>query len=309
MTSAGRACAILVLGAAAVCCSAGSSDDDADVYGPGGSGGGLGGTFDPTGGSSAGGGSATCSDAAQLVYVLSDANVLYSFRPVERAFTPIGTLGCQTNMLPNSMAIDRHAVAWVNYVGTSGLADSEGALFKVSTVDASCEPAPSVTLPAGWFRVGMGFATNGSDTEDETLYVTSISPGGSLGRIDPESGSLVPIGGFGGSFAGQNAELTGTGDARLFGFFTSTPVEVAELDRATGATLSSDALPTVEVPTAWAFSFWGGDFYLYTAQLGASRVNRFRPNDGSVDTAYVSDVGFTIVGAGVSTCAPLEPPK
>lgn len=307
-----RSWAGVVLGAVLVCCSAGSGDDDADVYtDDDGAGGGLGGGFDPTGGSSAGGMAADgCSDAARLIYVLSDANELYGFQPLERQFTKIGTLGCQTSMQPNSMAIDRDAVAWVNYVGTDGFTDDEGALYKVSTSDASCEAAPAVTLPFGWYRVGMGFATDGPDTEDETLFVTSISPGGSLGRIDMQSSALVPVGAFGGQFSDQNAELTGTGDARLFGFFTSTPVAVAEIDRATGAAISSTSLPEVEVPTAWAFSFWGGDFYLYTAQLaGSSRVNRYRPSDGSVDTAYMENLGFVIVGAGVSTCAPLEPPK
>jgi hypothetical protein len=31
--------------------------------------------------------------------------------------------------------------------------------------------------------------------------------------------------------------------------------------------------------------------------------------DGSTDAAYMTNLGFTIVGAGVSTCAPVEPPK
>ncbi|MCA9621766.1 MAG: hypothetical protein KC731_22235, partial [Myxococcales bacterium] len=167
--------------------------------------------------------------------------------------------------------------------------------------------APVVTLPAGWYRIGMGYSTDGANTDAETLYVTSISQSSGLGKID--GGTLVPIGSFGGAFAGLNAELTGTGDGRLFAFFVGTPVQVAELDPASGAVTGATPLNTVEIPNAWAFSFWGGDFYLYTASLADSRVNRFRPADGSVDTAYVTNVGFRIVGAGVSTCAPLTPPK
>lgn len=293
-------------------CSA-TGDDDGNVSDLDDDGSGAGGNFggfNPTGGSSAGGGNPDdCSDAARLIYVLSDANELYSFQPLERVFTKIGDLSCPTSMDPNSMAIDRDAVAWVNYVGNNGIADDSGALFKVSTADASCEPAPAVTMPNGWYRVGMGFATDASDSDAETLFVTSITPGGSLGRIDQNQATVVSVGPFTGDFAGQNAELTGTGDARLYGFFTSVPVEVAELDKATGAILSSTALPEVEVPLAWAFSFWGGDFYLYTAQAGQSRVNRYRPSDGSVDTSYMVNIGFRIVGAGVSTCAPVSPPN
>src|SRR4051794_28714924 len=64
-----------------------------------------------------------CSDAARLVYVLTDANELYSFQPADRRFTRIGTLGCRTNLQPNSMAVDRSATAWVNYVDTDAFGD------------------------------------------------------------------------------------------------------------------------------------------------------------------------------------------
>lgn len=292
-----------------VACAAASSnefdgdDDDDTSTGTGGTGGGI-----HLGGYSSGGGPEDgCSEKAKLIYVLSDANELYSFKPDDKLFTKIGTLGCNTTMSPNSMAVDRDAVAWVNYVESGYLGDDAGVIYQVSTDDASCEPAPSVTLPAGWYRIGMGYSTDGEYTDAETLFVTSIGLAGGLGRIDGTS--LAPIGEFGGAFAGQTAELTGTGDGRLYGFFTSTPVEVGEIDKAGAQVVSSTPLPTVQVPTAWAFSFWGGDFYLYTATSGDSTVNRYRPLDGSVDTAYMTNIGFRIVGAGVSTCAPLQPPR
>jgi hypothetical protein len=63
----------------------------------------------------------------------------------------------------------------------------------------------------------------------------------------------------------------------------------------------------VDIGSAWAFAFWGGDFWLFTAPGVASRVDRYRPSDGSTVTMK-SNVGFNIVGAGVSTCAPLTSP-
>lgn len=262
-----------------------------------------------------------CSEAAKLIYVLSDANDLYSFQPDQKAFKKIGPLGCQTAMQPNSMAVDREANAWVNYVQSDPLGggDTAGTVFKVSTANASCQPT-SIALDFGWYRLGMGFSADVADGAAETLFVTGTgdplggaSPG--LGSIDFNANNVKPIGQFTGSLSGQNAELTGTGDARLFGFFTTTPVRVAELDKGSGAILSNKALNGVETPSAWAFSFWGGDFYLYTAPdptLEPSRttnVTRYRPSDGSIDTAYMTNIGFRIVGAGVSTCAPIAPPK
>jgi hypothetical protein len=217
-------------------------------------------------------------------------------------------------MKPNSMAVDRNAVAWVNYVQSSNLGtDAAGAIFKVNTADASCEATAAVVLPNGWYRLGMGFSTDLKKGTAETLFVAgtgsgmSTSPG--LGRIDMGTSTLAPIGQFTGGLSGESGELTGTGDARLFGFFTTSPVQVAEIDKGSGGVLASSSLSQVQTPSAWAFSFWGGDFFLYTATSGDSNVTRYRPSDGSTETTYMTNIGFRIVGAGVSTCAPTEIPK
>ena len=78
--------------------------------------------------------------------------------------------------------------------------------------------------------------------------------------------------------------------ARLFGFFTSAPVTVAEIDKASGATSNAATMTGVEVPAAWAFSFWGGDFYLYTSDgLSNSKVVHYAPGPNTVDLSYVPD--------------------
>jgi hypothetical protein len=123
---------------------------------------------------------------------------------------------------------------------------------------------------------------------------------------------MAPIGQFTGGLTGQSGELTGTGDARLFGFFTTTPVQLAEINKSNGSILSTKELANVETPIAWAFSFWGGDFYLYTAPDDPSRttnVTWYQPASGTTDPYYMTNIGFRIVGAGVSTCAPIAPPK
>lgn len=324
-----------VLGCAAIVAVACSSNNTNSGFGTGGPGGGGGGGGGGDGGLFGGGGDGGrfgddgggnqngCSgQAANFVYVLSQENDLYSFKPDKKQFTKIGHLGCATQWQPNSMAIDRNAVAWVNYVQadpTAGM-DSAGGIFKVSTKDASCEPGPAIQLPPGWFRLGMGYSTDGANTTNETLYVaaTASGQGGSsqgLGKINFAAKSVAPIGPFTGSLAGQSGELTGTGDGRLFGFFTTTPVQVAEVDKPSGAIKSSKQLAQVETPAAWAFSFWGGKFYLYTAPdptlqpNRTSNVTEYDPTNGSANPSYMTNVGFRIVGAGVSTCAPVTPPQ
>jgi hypothetical protein len=273
-----------------------------------------------SGGSDTDGGDGCSGQAADFVYVLSAENDLYSFAPDEKLFTKIGPLTCQTSMQPNSMAVDRNAVAYVNYVQsdpTTG-ADTAGAIFQVSTQDASCSSGQIMSLPNGWYRVGMGYSSNNAGSSAETLYVAgvgdTVSGGGTgLGLVDFGKNTVGPIGPFTGTLAGQNAELTGTGDGRLFGFFTTSPVRVAQIDKTNGSTQAPVTMTGVQTPNDWAFSFWGGHFYLYTSQGqgtgNGSDVTDYDPTTGSVNTTFMTGIGFDIVGAGVSTCAPVTAPQ
>ena len=103
------------------------------------------------------------------------------------------------------------------------------------------------------------------------------------------------------------ADATGTG-WKLFGFFRSAPVTVAEIDK-TNAKILASGTPQVTIGTAWAFSFWGGQFWLFTAGFmpANSKVDRFDLQSGMTTTA-IADIGFRVVGSGVSTCAPVEIP-
>jgi hypothetical protein len=307
--------------AVAIACSGASNKQDGFAADDGGSSGGSGsgsgggsggsssGSFgDGGGGGSSSGGSDCTGQAADYVYVLSAENDLYSFAPNNKAFKKIGPLGCSTSLSPNSMAVDRSATAYVNYVADD---DSTGQIFQVSTVDASCT-GPIMTMPSGWERVGMGYSTNNAGSTAETLYVAGVGAGTGtgigLGLVDFGIGTVGPIGPFTGPLAGQNAELTGTGDGRLYGFFTSQPVEVAEITKTNGSTQTPVVMTGLKPPNDWAFSFWGGDFYLYTSQGqgtgNGSNVTDYNPTTGTVNTTFMTAIGFDIVGAGVSTCAP-----
>jgi hypothetical protein len=103
-------------------------------------------------------------------------------------------------------------------------------------------------------------------------------------------------------------ELTGTGDAKLWAFYPDTsPPLVAQLDKSTGTELSRLPLPALAgMPTAWAFAFWGGDFWIFLERGTdpSTSVYRVRGQDGSFSTA-IANTGRSIVGAGVSTCAPI----
>lgn len=282
-----------------------SSGSGAGNAGTGGEGGlGIGGSLGV--GGNVGGGSPGCAAATQLVYVMTNGGAIWSFDPPSKKFSFVANLDCPSSGSPNSMAIDRNLVAWVNYYDSS----SSGALYTFDlNTKSGCKQA--VQLSNGFGQVGMGFSTNTADGSDETLFIAGIGAG-TLARIDMASKAVVPIGAFNGdaNLAGQSAELTGTGDAKLYGYFTTFPeVRVAEIDKGSAKILSDKALSNFAPPSSWAFSFWGGDFYLYTSDgFNNSKVVHYSPANNGVDLGYVPDTGMVIVGAGVSTCAPIKPP-
>jgi hypothetical protein len=263
-----------------------------------------------------------CGPEAKLIYVLDDIEVLHSFDPSllpsPSAFQTIGPINCAAAFgggawgAANSMAIDHLAVAWVT--------DHAGHLGRVSTTDGSCTPTTYRPGQAGidFDTVGMGFAGD-VDAGTETLYVVDDSQGPvattnrGLARIDLTSLQLTEIGPFDGTLAGRSAELTGTGDGRLYGFFPGSPSTIAQIDPTSGHVVSSVDLPGVVVTSggalAYAFSFWGGVFYTYLSSgTGTTDVAAYDPSSGAT-TTVLSQIGFRILGAGVSTCAPTAPPR
>jgi len=241
-----------------------------------------------------------CPDAdSTLVYLVTEQNELMSYHPPSGTFRTIGLIACPAavSASPFSMAVDRKGTAFVLF--------SDGSLFRVSTATAACARVAYTPGQSGFQTFGMGFSTDGLGPS-ESLFVAGDGQGTSasgLATIDTTTFKLTAIRDFFPSI--DRAELTGTGDGHLYAFYTKIGVAgsfVGELDKTNARILAESRLAGVEQGQGWAFAFWGGDFYLFTAPGGSSVVTRFRPTDGSV--AEVGSWPSVIVGAGVSTCAP-----
>ena len=247
------------------------------------------------GGGSSGG---DCSIEAGDIYVISKETDLYRFDPSALEFFKVGALTCPQGggtATPFSMSVDRKGTAWILY--------NDGRLYQASTIDASCSATEFVPNQGGFKKFGMGFVANAPGSNEETLFVAKEL---GLGSIDTATLKVSPHGSFGFSAA---AELTGTGQGDLFGFFFGFPPYIAKLDKASSALGPEQPLDSVEIGTGFAFAFWGGGFWIFTAPSGtASRVERYDPVSKEV-VMKVPTVPFKIVGAGVSTCAPVENPK
>jgi hypothetical protein len=247
-----------------------------------------------------------CSDAAKLIYLITEQNELWSFYPTNLQLKKIGTLNCPGASSPNSMAVSRDATAYVNM--------ADGSLFVVNTQNAACSSTSYQLGQQGRRIRGMGFSSDTNGGTSETLYTCTandmLGTGGGLAKISLPGYQLSLVGDYTNGLGGNECELTGTGDARLFGFYaTLSPPKLAEINKASAATPNPITL-NIQMTLAYAFSFWGGDFWFYTApNLQNSQITRYKYATDKSFSVVVPNTGMTIVGAGVSTCAPVSPPN
>jgi hypothetical protein len=250
-----------------------------------------------------------CPDAGStFIYLISETNNLYSFYPPSAELTLVGTIACPSPSMPFSMAVDHTGIAYIVF--------QDGELFRVSTATTACEPTPFVPQQHGFtVNFGMGFSQDSSDA-GESLYVASSDPNPGTGLGPPSQIATIDVTqGYALNIVGTtnppifSPELTGTGAGDLFGFWgpdgnRGPNSAIVQIDKATAQVTSSSALPGISQGTGWAFAFWGGDFYTFTAPVSTTVVTRFRPSDGSIVQVLQTDQ--VIVGAGVSTCAPQQ---
>jgi len=267
-----------------------------------------------------------------LIYVVDMSNNLFSFDPANgNQFTQVNTLKCPNpgndlrsgggTATPFSMGIDHTGRAWVLY--TSGL------IFNVDVTkkDSPCTAmTPAWTVgTAGFQHFGMGFVADAPGVLTEKLYIAggaaSTLATGNLGFINPTTLAASVLTPLPKPLPNteNSPELTGTGDALLYGYYPGVQVNyVALFDRSSGAVKQTWNMPTLGTMgsrsiNAWAFAHHGGKLYSFVTTTGAggttggqnSQVYELDPSEpGNRGTLLLDNTGHVIVGAGVSICAP-----
>lgn len=247
-----------------------------------------------------------CPDAdSTFIYVVTSQNELFSFYPPTLTFKFIGNLVCPSapGETPFSMAVDRNGFAYVVF--------TDGNLFRVSTKTAACVATTYQPNQLGWKTFGMGFAAD--DDGNDQLFVTHDNSGAGgfsdgLGTINVQNFRLSNVATFSPPIV-QRAELTGTGDGRLFAYWPDEASGqdgsfVAQINRKDGQVIGANRLDVGTPHSAFAFAFWGGDFWIFSGDETASSVTQY--DTGTNTTRLATTISSTIVGAGVSTCAPQQ---
>lgn len=256
-----------------------------------------------------------CEKNADLIFLWDDSSNLWLYNPMktgEEAFERLGKPKCPTKpgQYSFSMAVDRGSNAWL-------LVQPSGAMYKVDTLnEMKCVDSGHKPGTLDFTLFGMAYVEHPKDDRCEQLYMHSLESDeleegpniGKLGTLDPENMKVSMVGRI--NYSG--GELTGTADGRLFAF-SGAPGRLVEYDPKTAKVIKKTPLGNLELTNAFAFAFWGGDFYFFTetiAGIGNSKVTKLDyKGDGSL-TVVESRTPLRVVGAGVSICAPLdEPPR
>ncbi len=244
-----------------------------------------------------------CAESAKLIYLVSVQNDLYSFTPeidARAAYKKIGRLTCSSTGEPQSMSVDRAGNAYVFYNG--------GEMFSVSTKDASCKPTsykhPVVKTIN---QLGMGFTADAPGSRGQILYI--ISPDFGLATVNTSTFQVDKKN----VLKSSAAELTGGPDAKLFSFTADTGA-LAEVNPSSYKETPIHAFSDLQNTVAWAFARYAGKFYIFTASealLGGTRSSKTTVYDSVARQSTIrdQDLGFTVVGAGQSTCVPPPAPR
>ena len=242
----------------------------------------------------------TCSDSAKLVYTVDANNTFSKFDPSTQTFTDLGTLSCPTGPLyaePYSMGVDRNTIAWVLY--------TDGQMFRVDIQNnLACTKTPWLTQH-NFVRFGMGFSSDAIGASSDTLFIAGPTGSGAatLGTLDTASMNSTTIGGL-----LSSPELTGTGSAQLWGWFpTPSAPHIDQLDKTNGSVIRTFPLPSLAgLPGGYAFATWGGDFWVFLEKDSETATTVYQI-DGTTGAIHGATPAGTrvIVGAGVSSCAPI----
>ena len=248
-----------------------------------------------------GGGSAGCAQETKLVYVIDQiAARLSQFDPATKTFTDLGYLNCptQAGATPFSMSVDRGGNAWVLY--------NSGELFSVAVNGLACAKIPW-TSPNNLKVFGMGFSSDQPGGDAETLYIngglSQTQASFTLASVNPSTMTTTVLGS-----EPALAEMTGTGNAELWGFFPeATTAQVMKFDKTNGTIAMSFPEPTLAgTMTGYAFAHWGGDYWVFLIKNSEASTTVYQVDGmtGAI-TSTTPTTGRVIVGAGVSTCAPV----
>jgi hypothetical protein len=285
----------------------GSTSSSGGAGGDGGSGPGSGGAAVTVGVGGGGGGVPQEGE----VYGHSDAQ-LFKLEPISKQVTVVGTFDCVSITLPGlgegmwDVALDKDG----NMMGTVGML-SGGALVTIDKANAHCSVVANGSYPNSLTFVPAG-------TLDPSSEVLVGFNGAEYVQIDPSNGGQTVIGNLNPNPTGSDWESSGDIVSIINDktYLTVKPLgsgsgfngsdNIVEVDPLTGQ--ATALIGDTSSPKLWGLGYWGGTAYGFSATGQLCEIDL---TTGSATGIPINNAPPNLAwwGAGVTTAAPIEPPK
>ncbi|MGE3456421.1 MAG: hypothetical protein AB7O24_15030 [Kofleriaceae bacterium] len=188
-------------------------------------------------------------------------------------------------------------------------------LYQVDVNSMACTSTTFAEDLADMNELSIGFSMDGPGATTESLFLASgkyLGASGtmSIAKLDQTTMAATHLGALDGPVA-----LTGTGSGELWAWYHPPSLadleiepRIALIDKASGSELKTFDLGELGAGdyVLGAFAFWGGDFWLFSRDDTAETSYVFQVDGatGAIKDTVPSPY-YAIMGAGVSTCAPL----
>jgi hypothetical protein len=259
---------------------------------------------------------AGCGASGSIMYLLEETGVLRTFdpalAPTGSPFRNIGPIVCTLTggtawTGPVDMGMDRTGVVWIN--------GNQGHLFQWDPGRGRCRETMYQGGQGGFTKMSLAFVGRADGTE--TLFVVdnangpASASGQGLATIDLMTLRLMLLANFAAPLTGRVAELAGTENGHLYGFFFGSQSWIAEIDPSNAQLLWNTPLPLPSVgsgPThvVVAAALWGTVLYFFitnTAVAPSADVYAFDLTTRQT-RPVLSQIGFNVTGAVVRMCGP-----
>ena len=254
----------------------------------------------------------TCPGQPNGIYLLAwMTQEMYRFDPATLSLEPLGSVSCGENL--DSMEIASNGDAYASSAVS-------GRLYQIDIPALTCDETPFDRHQLRGITYGLAFVPDDSPA-GETLYVAESSTW--LSVLDLSTYELREVA----TFDPENGtfELVGLEGGRLFGLALGSSwapadplayTRLVEVDPSTAAATTVVELPSVGSASFQDVIYWEGSFYFFIREAdlfppplpdeqlpSVTTVYRYQLGDESVES--IGTVDIDVLGAAVSSCAPL----
>ncbi len=236
------------------------------------------------------------------------ADTLYLMEPVSKVLTEVGTFDCISVGDPNDsadgmtdIAIDKNGRMLGVGVAAGHMGAPSHSLFNVDPKTAECTLITALTE----LYQGLSFVPEGTLEATEEVLV-GFGADGSYARFDQTTGAATPIGPLGANWSSKGGDMVAIKGAAMYIMASNGGDDhLVTMDPVTGGVVNDIGDSGLSFGGA-GLGYWGGTLYAFAFD---GKLYEVDVTTGTPTEVPISGGPAQFRGAGVTTIAPIEPPK